>query len=134
LEVGRRSDLIFLKYPAILFSLFILAVVVAADTGIIGQYLKWLTFFGGDKIGHFALFGMLSLLINLALFQAFAVSDPKRVAGISGLLLALLIGAEEFSQNFFSTRTASWMDLAASYLGVVVFSLLALKMRRTPRV
>jgi len=120
-----------MKYLAVGFALFILAVIVAADMGVIGPYLKWLTFFGGDKLGHFLLFGMLSLFVNLALFQSLPGRDPTRVVVISCLILALVIGAEELSQNIFSTRTFSWLDLTASYLGVALFSLLSLKIRNT---
>jgi VanZ family protein len=36
------------------------------------------------------------------------------------LTLALLIALEEFSQQFFSTRTFDMLDLLASYLGLLV--------------
>jgi VanZ family protein len=42
-----------------------------------------------------------------------------------GLILALLIAAEEWSQKFFSTRTFDLLDLLASYAGVVTFGFLA---------
>ena len=48
---------------------------------------------------------------------------------MSGLILIVLIGIEEFSQRNFSSRTFSLADLTASYLGVIVFSWLALKTR-----
>jgi VanZ family protein len=47
-----------------------------------------------------------------------------------GLILALLIGLEEFSQKFIPERTSSLFDLLASYIGVFFFSWLALKTKR----
>jgi hypothetical protein len=126
-EVGRKPDLFFVKYLALGFALFILAVIITADLGIISPLLGWLTFHGGDKLGHFTLFGILSLLINLALFEAFPNRERKRVAVFAGLFLAALIAAEEVSQNLFSTRTFSWSDLAASWVGVAAFSVLSLR-------
>jgi hypothetical protein len=41
-----------------------------------------------------------------------------------------LIGLEEFSQRNFSSRTFSLGDLAASYLGVLFFSWLALRTKK----
>ena len=82
-----------------------------------------------DKAGHFILYGMLILLIDLALFRSPLPPSRMRIAVISGLILALLIGIEEFSQQKFATRSFSLADLTASYLGVIFFSWLALKMK-----
>ena len=75
------------------------------------------------------LYGILTLLIDLTLFGAFPLRSSKRVAAISGLLLAILIGLEEFSQQYFAERIFSLRDLIASYLGVIFFSWLALKIK-----
>ncbi|HEX2996783.1 MAG TPA: VanZ family protein, partial [Anaerolineales bacterium] len=98
-----------------------------ADTGNLGilYYINRIPY--ADKAGHFILYGILTLLIDLALFRSRPVSNRTRVAVISGLILALLIGIEEFSQQYFADRTFSLMDLSASYLGVIVFSGLAVK-------
>lgn len=56
-----------------------------------------------------------------------ASQSRKRIAVISSLILALLIGLEEFSQRSFSNRTFSLSDLTASYLGVIFFSWLAVR-------
>jgi VanZ family protein len=45
------------------------------------------------------------------------------------VILALLIGLEEFSQQNFSSRTFSLSDLMASYLGLIFFSWLALRIQ-----
>ena len=117
-----------MKWLAILFTLFILLVIVLADAGMLAQYVgfvyevPW-----GDKAGHFILYGILALLLNLALFRALPDESPKRLAVRCGLILALLIGVEEFSQQFFANRTFDLIDLTFSYLGVVFFSWVAVK-------
>ncbi|MBK8616346.1 MAG: hypothetical protein IPN96_04355 [Anaerolineales bacterium] len=47
-----------------------------------------------------------------------------------GFVLALLIGVEEWSQQFFSTRTFDLIDLSASYLGVLVGGWAAYKIKK----
>ncbi|HMB21981.1 MAG TPA: VanZ family protein [Anaerolineales bacterium] len=116
-----------MKWLAILFTLFIILIIVLADTGNLGVLSTINRIPYADKAGHFILYGILTLLIDLALFRSRPAPSRRRVAIISGLILALLIGIEEFSQQYFADRTFSLMDLSASYLGVVVFSWLALK-------
>ena len=118
-----------MKWLTILFALFIILIIVLADTGNLGilwvvNQIPW-----GDKAGHFILYGVLALLINLTLFRSLPSQSRTRVAVISGLILALLIGLEEFSQRNFSNRTFSLGDLIASYLGVIFFVWLALRIR-----
>jgi polysaccharide biosynthesis protein VpsQ len=120
-----------MKWLAILFSLLIIVIIVLADMGSLPQFLQvWNDFPYGDKAGHFILYGVLTLLVDLALFQSLARQSPRSVTITSGLLLSLLIGFEEFSQQFFVNRTFSLNDLVASYLGVIFFSWLALRLKR----
>ena len=120
-----------MKWLAILFTLFILLVIVLADTGNLARYVgfvyevPW-----GDKAGHFILYGILALLLDLALFRARPDQSPKRLAVKCGLILALLIGLEEFSQQYFSNRTFDLVDLTFSYLGVAFFSGVAVKTKK----
>jgi len=117
-----------MKWLTILFTLFIILIIVLADTGKLGIFTQVYHIPYGDKVGHFILYGILILLINLTLFRSLPSSTSRKgVVIISGLILALLIGLEEFSQRNFSTRTSSLSDLTASYLGVIFFSWLALK-------
>jgi len=118
-----------MKWLTILFALFIIFIIVLADTGNLGilQVVNQIPL--GDKAGHFILYGILALLINLTLFGSFPSQSRTRIAVISGLILALLIGLEEFSQRDFSYRTFSLGDLTASYLGVLFFAWLALRIR-----
>ena len=95
-----------MKWLAVLFTLFILLVIVLADAGILNQYVGFIYAFPfGDKAGHFILYGLLTLFLDLALFRARPDQSRKRLAIRCGLILALLIGLEEFSQQYFSSRS-----------------------------
>ncbi|MCJ7434375.1 MAG: VanZ family protein [Anaerolineales bacterium] len=116
-----------MKWLTIVFFAFIMLVIVLANA----DQLRFLGvvyhFPNGDKAGHFILFGILTFLLDLTFFQALPHADRKRVSVIIGLILALLIALEEFSQKFIPARTFSLFDLFASYVGVIFFSWLALK-------
>jgi VanZ family protein len=116
-----------MKWLTILFTLFIVLIIILADMGKLGTlFLMRIPY--ADKAGHFILYGILALLINLSLFRSLPLRSRTRLVIFSGLILALLIGIEEFSQQYFSNRTFSLSDLTASYLGVIVFSWVAMKM------
>jgi VanZ family protein len=118
-----------MKWLTILFTLFVLLIIVLADMGKLGTlFLTRIPY--ADKAGHFILYGILTLLINLSLFRSLPLRTQKWLAVFSGLILAMLIGVEEFSQQYFSNRTFSLGDLSASYLGVIVFSWVAVKTKK----
>ncbi|MCL4530575.1 MAG: VanZ family protein [Chloroflexi bacterium] len=119
-----------MKRWAIFFGLVILAIIVLADEGRLGFLQALYDFPYGDKAGHFILFGLLGLIVNLSVFEARPASDFKRLAVITSLILALLIGLEELSQIWFPKRTFDLLDLAASYLGVALFAWLAVRLKR----
>jgi len=96
-----------MKWLTVLFVLFIVLVIVLADTGNLGFVYQITRLPYADKAGHFLLYGILILLIDLSLFRSVPFQRWKRVAVISGLILALLIGLEEFSQQFFSNRPSA---------------------------
>ncbi len=117
-----------MKWLAILFSLFILLIILLADVGVLSRALRFLHGVPfGDKAGHFILYGILALLINLALFRSRPDHDRIPILLKTGLILGLLIGLEEFSQQFFANRSFDLVDLAFSYLGLACFSWVALK-------
>jgi len=118
-----------MKWLTVLFTVFIIAVIILADNGKLGSFHFIYDFPNGDKAGHFILFGILVFLLNLTFFQALPHARRKRVAVTIGIILALLIGLEEFSQKFIPARTFSLFDLFASYVGVILFSWLALKIK-----
>ena len=128
-----------MKYIAVLFFIFTIAVVVLADTGNLPHSIRAIYDFpNGDKLGHFILFGLLNLFITRAFLSSFLSrrfdklsATPRGWATLSiGLILALLIALEEFSQKYFSMRTFDLIDLFASYLGVVVGGWVAYKTKR----
>jgi VanZ family protein len=119
-----------MKWLAIGFTIFILAIIVLADTGLLPDMLHSLYDFpNGDKLGHFILYGILSLLLNLAFLSRPGV-NPTRTLWTVSLILSILIGLEEWSQSLFDSRTMDIVDLLASYAGVTVFALLAWWMRK----
>ena len=117
-----------MRWLAILFTLFIILVIVLADAGILVRYVGFIYEIPfGDKVGHFILYGILTLLINLALFRSRPDESRMGLAVKCGLTLALLIGLEEYSQRYFASRTFDLIDLTFSYLGVLCFSWVAIK-------
>ncbi len=122
-----------MKTITLLFAAFILAVIVLAD----GGHLRFLGFLYdfpyGDTAGHFILYGILSFLVNLTFLRSFPFRISKLVAVTVTLILALAIGLEEWSQNFFPKRSPDWVDLAFSYAGVTVGLWAAWKRAQTRR-
>lgn len=120
-----------MKRIAILFTAFILLVIVLADTGILSRYLAFMYRVPyADKLGHFILYGILALLLNMAFFRSRPDQNRWRLAFRTVFGLALLIGLEEFSQQYFANRTFDLVDLSFSYLGVLCFSWVAVKTKK----
>src|SRR3990172_4348598 len=121
-----------MKWLAILFAFLLLLIIVLADMGALPNFLRvWKDLPYGDKAGHFILYGILTLLVDLALLRSIPRRSPILVVVTIGLILAVLIGLEEFSQQYFANRTSSLTDLLASYLGVIFFFFLSLRIERT---
>ena len=119
-----------LKWLALGFALFIVAVIVLADEGLLGPLRGLYDFPHGDKAGHFVLYGLLALFVNLyALSRQHA--NPKVVVWAVSVGLAILIGVEEWSQARFPTRTMDALDLLAGYAGVALFSFAAYLLKKT---
>ena len=117
-----------MKWLAIFFTLFIVLIIVLADAGVLSRTLRFLHAVPfGDKAGHFILYGILTLLIDLALFHSRPDQNRIPILIKTGMILGLLIGLEEFSQQYFANRSYDLVDLAFSYLGLVCFSWVALK-------
>lgn len=110
----------------LLFTLLIVAIVVSANTGVVPHVLARLYRFpGGDKAGHFFLFGVLGFLLNKSALVLFEGKGRARLVLIVSVCLSVLIGLEEWSQGLFPARTMALDDLLASYAGVIAFALLA---------
>ena len=119
-----------MKWITILFALCIGLIIVFADLGKLGFLGIVNSIPYGDKAGHFILYGILTLLLDLTIIHAHRDINPKLIALRTGLILALLIGIEEFSQQFIASRTFSVLDLIFSYLGLIFFSWVAVAINR----
>jgi VanZ family protein len=114
-----------------IFSLLIVVIVLGANMDRFPDWLKQLYDFpGGDKMGHFLLFGILVFLLGRSALLLFPKRNPARLVLTVSLLLSILIGLEEWSQSLFPARTMSFTDLLFSYAGVAVFALLAYRTGR----
>lgn len=78
----------------------------------------------GDKLGHFLLMGILSLLVNLSLGCRRVRLGPARVLAGS-LAVMLLVTAEEFSQLYVASRSFDPLDLLFDAAGILIFGQLA---------
>lgn len=116
----------YMKWLAILFGLLIIAIIVLADKGMLSVLGVIMDFPYADKAGHFLLYGILTLLVDLAFFRSLPASSRRLLTLRVALILALLIGLEEFSQQYFPNRSFDLLDLTFSYLGVTFFSWVAL--------
>lgn len=119
-----------MKWLAILFTAFIVAVIALADMGQLPSFLRvYERIPYGDKIGHFVLIGILGFLAVSTSLETLPHRDPGRVAVIAALILALIFTLEEASQGPIAGRDASWKDLFANYAGITVFSFLAYRLK-----
>jgi polysaccharide biosynthesis protein VpsQ len=120
-----------MKYISIIFLGFIITIIVLADTGNLPHSIRAIYDFpNGDKLGHFILFGLLDFFVTRAFFSSYPSKSRGWAAFSIGLILAVFIGFEEWTQKFFSNRTSDVVDLLASYAGVVTFAFLAVFWRK----
>lgn len=89
-------------------------------------------FQGVDKVFHFGLFGMLSVLLFFAFFY------ERRHTALKAALLALLITAtygafDEFHQSFTPTRSVNIFDWVADAVGGTLAFLACLRHRPAPK-
>jgi hypothetical protein len=103
------------------FGLFLCCLVGLADSGR-GRWLFGMaeSIPGGDKLGHFILFGLLAFLVNLVL-QATVVRCGRLTILKGSALVVVIVIAEEVSQLFFASRSFELLDLAADLAGIWIF-------------
>jgi len=110
------------KWLAGAFLVFLLAVAIAADRGTLPQWIKGIYRFpNGDRVGHFALYGILAFLSVRAYPRQ--VSIAGRSLPLAVLVVVLLAALEELSQFWFPLRTPDWLDLTAGILGIFTSTL-----------
>ncbi len=126
-----RPNFLIMKWLTFFFTLFIIIVIILADLGKLGilRVLNQIPY--ADKVGHFVLYGILTLLLDLTCTRALPPPSRKLLVLRIALILSLLIGLEEYSQQFFAKRTFDLVDLTFSYLGVIFFSWVSLRVRCT---
>ena len=113
-----------MKFVAILFGLFILGVVALADSPYGAEYLQFVHDLPmGDKLGHFCLMGGLSFLINASLRIPPNSQKPWWKYRATYILLGVVV-LEEISQIWLPQRNFSFEDLAADFLGILIFGYL----------
>ncbi len=110
-----------IKIVTVIYIFILAGIVVLADAG---QAQYFFTFIRslplGDKIGHFCLMGMFSLLVNLAL-NAKTFRFWKLNFLLGSLIVLTLVTAEEFSQIFIRGRNFDSVDLIFDYAGIFIF-------------
>ena len=112
----RRPRWSWLLFPHL--SLLVGASVLAAR-----GHLPVLALRGGlDKLGHFLLLGMLSLLAVAFFGRARALRVMAVLAAVSAL--------EELSQAWFPARTLDGLDLAANLVGIALGGWIATRLTR----
>jgi len=120
------------------FFLFLCWIIYLANTGsdsVFFDLVDRLPY--GDKVGHFGLYGVLTLLLNLGLgCRSVAVGGIKLLSG-SLVVLVFAVG-EELTQGFLPSRTMDITDVIADLLGILAFGYLAVKLcerfsRKAPR-
>ena len=116
-NVARLATGIFLT--ALIF------IVLVANAGQARHYFGWfLAMPGGDIIGHFGMMDAFSFLVNYWL-RCRRVRVGHFTPLLGTLIVAVVVGLEEFSQMFVLTRSFSLLDLGADLLGIVIFGRLA---------
>ena len=74
-----------MKKIALLFALFVIGFIILADNDRLGSLYSIYAFPNGDKVGHFLLFGLLTLFIDLAFFQSLPGPGPEEGRGFNRL-------------------------------------------------
>ena len=113
------------KIIAGLYIIILLAIIFIADHQTyhqIFEVIRAVPF--GDKIGHFALIGMLAVVVNvLFAYKKIRLRGLQIFRG--SLVVMLFVTLEEISQLFIRYRTFELGDLTADYLGIFLFTRLA---------
>jgi len=110
---------------SLVFFAFILWIIYQADTG------QNSIFFNlaqkspyGDKLGHFTLFGLLTLSINyITKFKYIQFGFINVLIGTFSVFVFVLI--EELSQYFLPTRTFDVLDIFADIVGIIIFNFIS---------
>jgi len=112
--------------PALVFFSFIIWVIIQANLGnnnIFFELIDSIPF--GDKLGHFVLYGSLSIFTVIALNYHCVLIKERHIP--SGAILVLVLAIlEEATQLFLANRTFDMIDISADIVGIFVFTYLFL--------
>lgn len=113
-----------IKITALIYIFILAGIIVLADTNGTSyfSFLQYLPF--GDKIGHFCLMGMFSLVVNLTL-KARTFQFWKLSCLLGSVIVFAIVFIEEFSQIFVRRRSFDLTDLLADAAGIYIFGELA---------
>jgi len=78
----------------------------------------------GDKIGHFAVFGLLTLATNISFKFKCVYFGPLPIY-TGSLLVCFFVLIDEYSQSLYAIRNVEMLDLVASGCGILLFSFIA---------
>lgn len=111
---------------AILFALFIGAIILLADFGKL-RFVFWVVSRvpNLDAVLHFLLIGTLTFLVTASLIKTFPDKNLNWLTLGSMFFFFVVFTLEEFSQIPIRGRDFSFKDLAANYLGISVFGFIA---------
>ena len=113
-----------------LFIAFVLWVIFMANTGQdiwLFELTRKVPF--GDKLGHFLVFGSLTLMANLATRGKLMRFKLGSIYWGS-LSVLIFVTLEELSQYFVATRTLDLLDYLANLLGILCFTGLSRELMR----
>jgi len=115
---------------SISFFCFILWIIYLANTGqnsLFFQFVASIPY--GDKLGHFCLFGLLTLAANFTFkLKSFQLLSMEVYLG--SVLVFTFVVIEELSQYYIPNRTLDALDLMADFFGIVFFTLTTTYLRK----
>ena len=113
-----------IKILTVIYLLILAVIIFLADTNGTNYFgfIRRIPY--GDKIGHFVLMGIFSLLVNLVL-KARNLRLWKLNYLLGSLIVTAVVVVEEFSQKFVGGRTFDMTDLLFDLAGIIVFGEIA---------
>lgn len=120
---------------AVLFTIFIIAIIILADLGFLRFALRFIDDFENlDKVLHFLLIGTLTYLISAGFIESFPNRNLNSLVFGTMFFLFVFFTIEEISQGPIRGRSFSLIDLAANYLGILVFGFFAWQKYRKKKI
>jgi VanZ family protein len=118
-----------LKTASFLGFLFLLYLLWAANSGNLPSAARALYDFPyGDKIAHFALYGLIACFLALSFPRTWQIGKVQ--IPISMVLFLVFAIGEEWSQSLFPRRTPDPIDALCSCLGILTGTWVAYRLRK----